>query len=143
MKFHFILFLLTFPFCLLSGCSHSTCDGMVSPTYYLSNQSGHDIAIVHFPSCDAFPDSLLLKVAEEFELQGGLSPFRNIKDSKFVKQYIYYDGRYRLDLKDLPCDRQLQDISLYLSKTYPIYVFILTENDYNYAVEHGTDLGPR
>lgn len=121
------------------------------PGHLLSNQSGHTVSIVHKPSCIQLPDSLVLTDGESFVLN--MPPYYGEKLDMsyelepFETQAIYYDGRYKMDLKNLPEDRRLQNTDIYtyekgMGKGDRKYVFILTPDDYAYAVEHGTDLGP-
>lgn len=121
--------------------------GSQIPEYILSNRSGCMVSIVHAPECRSMPDSVVLLEGEEFFLthvgtnvKGTLPLYSELYD----RQFIYYNKRYKMNLSDLPYDRDLRRICLYKFNAEPEnfnYVFTLTEKDYRYAVENGTDLG--
>lgn len=112
--------------------------------YYLSNQSGHTVSIVHKPSCREMPDSLVLLNGEEFYLHKNDGYYGELPMYViwFDSQVIYYDGRYMLRLRDLPDDRNFIFTSNYPKKSeYWSYLFTLTAEDYAYAVANGKDMG--
>ncbi len=119
-----------------------------APTYRILNRSGHTVSIVHDPVCYELPDSLGLSDGKEFILHTNGDYFgelpMGIELIEFDKQVIYYDGRYVMNLGNLPKERRLQDLNCYQRRpdTHSIYEFTLTSEDYDYAVAHGTDLGP-
>lgn len=132
------LFLLFFP----TSCE-SSCRGYLPTVFFLRNQSGHTVSIVHKPSCIQLPDSLVLKDGEGFQITGESHGKIDFSSKNFETQLIYYDGRYSIDLNNLPETRRLQNAALYnIYDQDGNYAFILTPEDYDYAAEHGTDLGP-
>lgn len=92
-------------------------------------------------------DSVILLNGEEFFLThigSNVNGTLPLYSELFDRHFIYYNKRHRMHLSDLPYDRDLGRICLYKfnpeSKNLK-YVFTLTEKDYQYAVENGTDLG--
>lgn len=136
---------------LLSSCTegHNTCWGDYTPEFfYMSNQSGHTISIVHNPSCVDLPDSLVLPDGEEYMYVQG----RNQKEVKIffwprtlegASRIICYDGRYALNFDDVPADSKFFNPGNYEYLTNLSGIFVFTPEDYDYAVEHGRDLGER
>ena len=104
--------------------------------YKLNNQSGHTVSIMHNPSPELIPDSLVLKNQQEFNL-----PFDDYLYYKGDRK-IYFDGQYMILYSDLPYEREiiLGNFSEYGTGPWT-YIYTFTESDYDYAVEHGTDLG--
>ncbi len=148
-----LLFLLTAASLnLVTGCEEKDIPTFLGypcpPIYNIVNRSGHTVSIVHDPVCFELPDSLGLSDGKEFILHTDGDYFgelpMGIELIEFDKQVIYYDGRYVMNLADLPKERRLQDVNCYQPRpdAHSVYEFTLTSEDYDYAVAHGTDLGP-
>lgn len=63
----------------------------------------------------------------------------------FARKKVWYDGRYMLDMDELPVNRNFQNASLYrqveTEENSVDYLFVIGPDDYDHAVEHGTDFG--
>lgn len=117
--------------------------------YHIVNRSGHTLSIVHDPACIELPDSLILKDGEEFVLDNNSSSTASAKPFFFDflterpdrRRVIYFDGRYALNFSELPDERRFFLPGFYEMKAQFDYHFTFSEEDYNYAVAHGRNLG--
>ncbi len=144
----FVLLLSLASFCSCIG-GYTTCGGEYTPeVFYMSNQSGHAISIVHRPSCTDLPDSLVLPDGNEYIYRKGT----NKKDAKIffwpltlegASRIIYYDGRYALNFDEVPVERRFYYEQHYEYQSVGSGIFVFTPEDFDYAVEHGRDLGER
>lgn len=119
------------------------CGGSVPPPYRLINQSEHIVALVNRPACRELPDSLILQPGESFDFESGMGSYGTTLTFFGVYGYkarlVYYDGRYVIKVGDLPIHRQPTESSNFdVTGEWLTYTF--TDEDYAYAVEHGTDL---
>ncbi len=122
--------------CSLGGCEHSTCEGYVDPIYHLSNQTGHTVSIAPvFISQYNKNDSLVL-------MNNDVLP---VYPTEFKEAVLYYDSRYAIDHDDLPFPRRIGALYPYIKEpgTNNPFIFTLSPEDYDYAVEHGRDLGEK
>lgn len=117
--------------------------------YHIVNNSEHTISIVHDPACIELPDSLVLKDGEEFALDDSSSTTASAKPFFFFflteqpdrRRILYFDGRYALNFLELPEERKFFLPGRYEKQAPFEYRFTFTEEDYEYAVRHGRDLG--
>lgn len=136
------------PFTALSGFCVSCeagneCGGSVLPPYRVINHSEHIVALVNRPACRELPDSLILQPGESFDFESGMGSYGTTLTFFGVYGYkarlVYYDGRYAIRVRDLPIQRQPTESSnFYVKGDWLTYAF--TDEDYAYAVKHGTDL---
>ncbi len=109
--------------------------------YQLSNESGHTVSIVQAPLPVEYdmPDSLVLRSGDRCNADRFLSM------PAFARKKVWHDGRYMLDMDELPVNRNFQNASLYrqveTEGNSVDYLFVIGPDDYDYAVERGTDFG--
>lgn len=132
--------------------SCETCPPRNDTEYFfrLVNSSGHIVSIVHDPSCMELPDSLVLTKEMEYEFVRDWSasgviikPFFYLKDNPDRRRILYFDGRYALNFSELPEERKFFIPARYEKQSQYNYRFTFTEEDYEYAVQHGRDPGNR
>lgn len=124
------------------SCTPPGCGGPVEPMIY--NQSGHTVSVVHDPDCDCLPDSLVMPDGERYYLERlNYSGKAFFQIEGYESRKIYYDGRYLIHFHELPEDRaiHIKEQSFQYIPRFETVVYTFTESDYDYAVEHGTDLG--
>ena len=129
--------------------SCKTCPPVQDTEYFyrLVNCSGHTISIVHDPACIELPDSLVLKEEMEFGFvrdwsSSGIRFFWYL-DKPDRRRILYFDGRYALNFLELLEERKFFIPARYEKQAPFDYRFTFTVEDYDYAVEHGRDLGDR
>lgn len=122
-------------------------------TYVFVNRSGHTVALAYLtryqPEYNPVPgiDSLVILPGERYTWE---NPYRHFPYDALEQQHetgnIYYDARYKIAAAALPAKRRFIAIAgafekEYSSEEYAYYfTYTFTEEDYAYAVEHGTDL---
>lgn len=112
--------------------------------YRLINRSRHIVALVNRPACMELPDSLVLRPGGGFDFEAGeiggdMSVCYFFQNYGYDARLIYYDGRHVIRIRDLPIRRQpTYHRNFENMEDRPTYAF--TDEDYAYAVEHGTDL---
>lgn len=145
MKCYSKIFVTAFLLCFLTRCGMQEGEEGQLHMYGLFNRSSHVVAVVHRPSCIEMPDSLILQSGDEFVFEEGVGYVVGIRaDLKFFdsegydSRLVYYNGRYVIRFEDLPFRQQPTTYTNFW-EGMPIHTF--TDDDYAYAVEHGTDLG--
>lgn len=142
------LYYVSFAVMLSSGCT--TCPPrQPNDMFHIVNNCGHTVSIVHDPPCIELPDSLILKDGEEFALESGSSSTAVAKPFFFIffteqpdrRRILYFDGRYALNFFQLPEERKFFLPGCYKKQSQFNYRFTFTEEDYDYAVANGRDLG--
>lgn len=112
--------------------------------YNLQNESGHTVTIVQKPACNLLPNPLILLDKGVYSFYYGQTINKRgldfFDDTNFESRTVCYDDRYRISFDDLPEERMPQNLTVYDEDNLGQMVFTFTEADYEYAVEHGTDL---
>lgn len=156
MKPLYRLLFLAIGVCLAHACSNN--DDSEDYVHYdivrMFNKTDHTVSIVHKPSCLQMVDSLVLEPQEFYYLSWEVHP--NGKESnpggiyffdgsKFRSRLVCFDGRYAIEMDAMSRNRRPYDKGNFVKFPYlctdytPCFVF--SEEDYDYAVAHGTDLG--
>lgn len=126
----------------LAGCEmEEGCVGDMPPSCRLLNKSEHVVALVNRPGCVEMPDSLILRPGDDFEFDSGLGSYNPslyfFTNYGYTARLVYYDSRYVIRFEDLPFRQQPTTYTNFW-EGMPVHTF--TDEDYAYAVEHGTDL---
>ncbi len=133
---------------LFAGCGDTCGDEPdFRGAHFFENASGYTLTIIHNPSCVELPDYLTLQPGEvymidesEMILPGMKSFFDTDRYNIFDIREIRYDNRYAIPFKELDRTRQPQYKRNYKVNGELQFVFTFTPDDYQYAVEHGSDL---
>lgn len=141
---------------LATGCSEI--ESVLPPhTYVFDNQSGHTVALAYLtryqPEYNPVPeiDSLVVLPGERYTWE---DHYRHFPYDALKQQHktgnIYYDARYKIAASALPVERRFTAIGAFQGEDVfeenssgeyiHYFTYVFTEEDYAYAVEHGTDL---